>query len=123
MCSLKIDSEFKSLIPPLTTEEYDGLERSILAEGCRSAIVVWANESDKPSECSECKDDNEISMGFSFEIRDGDPYWECESCACLIEPDWTIIDGHNRYEICTKHDIEFDTTPVCLLYTSDAADE
>ncbi len=36
-----IDQEFAGLIPPLTHEEYSGLEASILAEGCRDALVVW----------------------------------------------------------------------------------
>jgi N6-adenosine-specific RNA methylase IME4 len=36
-----IDKEFHSLIPSLTTEEYLGLEQSIVAEGCRDAIVLW----------------------------------------------------------------------------------
>ena len=38
---MKIDKEFAELIPPLTEEEYKGLEASILAEGCRDALVVW----------------------------------------------------------------------------------
>lgn len=59
---LKIDPEFKNLIPPLLPEERAGLEKSLLEEGCRDGIVVW-NE--------------------------------------------TIIDGHNRYEICNKHFIDF----------------
>ena len=59
-----IDSEFKSLIPPLTAEEYDGLENSILAEGCRDALVLWGE---------------------------------------------TLVDGHNRYEICSRHGIPFKT--------------
>ena len=61
---MHIDKEFQSLIPPLTAEEYTGLEESILSEGCRDALVVWGD---------------------------------------------TLIDGHNRYEICTKHGIPFDT--------------
>ena len=40
---LKIDPEFKNLIPPLTTEEYAGLEESILHEGCRDALIVWGD--------------------------------------------------------------------------------
>lgn len=59
-----IDKEFKSLIPPLTEDEYKGLEDSIVAEGCRDALVVWGE---------------------------------------------TLIDGHNRYEICTKHGLPFKT--------------
>ena len=39
--SLIIDEEFKLLIPPLTIEELNGLENSILSEGCRDAIVTW----------------------------------------------------------------------------------
>ena len=59
-----IDNEFRSLIPPLTDEEYDGLRDSILSEGCRDALVLWGD---------------------------------------------TLIDGHNRYEICSRHGIPFKT--------------
>lgn len=38
---MKIDEEFSSLIPPLSDEEYRGLEESILNEGCRDALIVW----------------------------------------------------------------------------------
>lgn len=38
---LIIDEEFASLIPPLTHDEFSGLEQSIIAEGCREAIIVW----------------------------------------------------------------------------------
>jgi hypothetical protein len=38
---LKIDPEFKSLIPPLTPEEKEALEKSILNEGCRDALIHW----------------------------------------------------------------------------------
>lgn len=62
---MKIDNEFKTLIPPLTAEEYQGLEKSILAEGCRDSLIVWHD---------------------------------------------TLIDGHNRHEICTKHGIPYKTT-------------
>ena len=61
---MKIDKEFAELIPPLTDEEYKGLEASILAEGCRDALVVWGE---------------------------------------------VLVDGHNRFKICTKHNIPFTT--------------
>lgn len=61
--NLNINSELRSLIPPLQKEEYNLLEESILEEGCRDALIVW---------------------------------------------DETIVDGHNRYEICTKHGISFE---------------
>jgi len=57
-----IDKSIKSLIPPLAPEEYEGLEKSIVAEGCRDALVLW---------------------------------------------DEVLLDGHNRLEICQKHDIKF----------------
>lgn len=59
-----IDNEFKGLIPPLTDEEYKGLEESILKDGCRDALVLWGE---------------------------------------------ILVDGHNRYEICTRHNIPFTT--------------
>ena len=38
---VKIKQEFINLIPPPTQVERDGLEASILAEGCRDALVLW----------------------------------------------------------------------------------
>jgi len=39
--TITIDPAFATLIPPLSDEEYAGLEASILAEGCRHALVLW----------------------------------------------------------------------------------
>lgn len=61
---LEIDEEFRMIIPPLTAEEYDNLEKSLKDEGCRDAIIVWGR---------------------------------------------TIVDGHNRYELCQKLGIPFRT--------------
>ena len=69
MGEIRIDPEFKALIPPLTAEEYAGLEESIVREGCRDALVLW--------------------MGI-------------------------LVDGHNRYEICQKHGIPFETREIEL---------
>jgi len=38
---IRIDEEFRRLIPSLTKEEYEQLEQNILQEGCRDALVVW----------------------------------------------------------------------------------
>jgi len=64
---LKIDKEFKDLIPPLTSDEYKTLENSLLNEGCRDMLITWNG---------------------------------------------TIIDGHNRYEICKKHNIHFEVEEI-----------
>lgn len=59
-----ISEKFKTLMPPLSEEEYKNLEDSIVSEGCRDPLVLWND---------------------------------------------TLVDGHNRYEICQKHGIEFKT--------------
>jgi len=61
---LVVNEELKAYIDPLTTEEHEALERSLLAEGCRDALVLW----------------NDV-----------------------------LVDGHNRYAICQKHGIPFQT--------------
>lgn len=43
MRKLKVDTEFKSLIPPLSTDEYRQLEENLKNEGCRDALVIWDN--------------------------------------------------------------------------------
>ncbi len=63
MKELKTDSELKSLLPPLTDDEYGRLEKSILENG----------------------------FDRNFPIMEWHGY---------------IADGHNRYSICKKHNIE-----------------
>ncbi len=60
---IKIDPEFRDIIPALTGAEYEQLEKNLLLDGCREKIIVW----------------NDF-----------------------------LIDGHNRYSICTKHDLDFE---------------
>ena len=74
---IKVDQEFKALIPALQPEEYEELKKSILAEGCRDAIVTW----------------NGI-----------------------------IVDGHNRYEICTNWQVEYRTVEKEFASREDAMD-
>ena len=62
--NITINEELRSFIDPLTHNEYAALERSLMAEGCRDALVLWGE---------------------------------------------VLIDGHNRYDICSKHNIEFRT--------------
>jgi hypothetical protein len=62
--NIVVNEELKSYIDPLTADEHDALERSLLAEGCRDALVLW----------------NDV-----------------------------LVDGHNRYGLCRKHGIAFQT--------------
>ncbi len=41
--TLKIDEEFRTIIPPLTQDEYTNLEHSLICEGCHDAIRAWNN--------------------------------------------------------------------------------
>ena len=41
---VKVNREFEKLIRPLTEEEYEGLEKSIVKNGCREAILTWKGD-------------------------------------------------------------------------------
>ena len=62
--NIVVNEELKAYIEPLTPEEHEALERSILTEGCRDALVLWGD---------------------------------------------VLVDGHNRYGICQKHGLPFQT--------------
>lgn len=40
---MKIDEEFKGLIPDPTKEEFEQLKENIKTEGCREALIIWNN--------------------------------------------------------------------------------
>jgi hypothetical protein len=61
---IKINDVLRDYIEPLTEAERTALERSLLAEGCRDALVLWGD---------------------------------------------VLVDGHNRYGICRKHGLPFQT--------------
>lgn len=62
--AITINEDLRAYIDPLTEDEYGALERSLLAEGCRDALVLWGD---------------------------------------------VLVDGHNRYAICEKHGISYNT--------------
>ncbi len=41
--TIEINEELRAYIDPLTEDEYAALERSLLAEGCRDALVLWGD--------------------------------------------------------------------------------
>ena len=41
--NIVVNEELKAYIDPLTREEHEALERSILTEGCRDALVLWGD--------------------------------------------------------------------------------
>jgi hypothetical protein len=96
-----IDSEFRSLIPQLSDEEKIQLEENLLAEGCRDAISVWKKEQDKPKQCNHCKKETSFDWSMANTIE----YFVCKACGYAYG--LYILDGHNRYEICQKHELPF----------------
>ena len=62
--TITVNPDLLAYIDPLTPDEHSALERSLLNEGCRDALVLWGD---------------------------------------------VLVDGHNRYGICTKHGIAFKT--------------
>ena len=60
--NITINDELRTYVDPLTPAEHEALERSLLTEGCREALILWQD---------------------------------------------VLIDGHNRYAICTQHGIPF----------------
>lgn len=65
-----VDEGLKAYIDPLTPDEHDALERSLLKEGCRDALVLWGD---------------------------------------------LLVDGHNRFGLCQKHGIPFQTVQSTLF--------
>lgn len=43
---MRIDQEFKALIPPLSKEEFEQLEANCLRDGIRDNLIVWDNNGD-----------------------------------------------------------------------------
>jgi pyruvate/2-oxoglutarate dehydrogenase complex dihydrolipoamide acyltransferase (E2) component len=41
--NIVVNAELQAYIDPLIEEEYEALERSLLAEGCRDALVLWGD--------------------------------------------------------------------------------
>jgi hypothetical protein len=41
--NIVVQEDLKSYIDPLTADEHDALERSLLSEGCRDALVLWGD--------------------------------------------------------------------------------
>jgi hypothetical protein len=104
--TLTIDPEFQALCPPLLPEEREQLEASLVAEGCRDPLCVWT-ESWKEMYCKYCSTDRSVTAS--------DGIWVCDACDHGLAPFGTyILDGHNRYELCTQHNIPLDWQEIDL---------
>jgi len=114
--NVEIDSEFQALIPAMQPDERLQLEANIVADGCRDPLVVWFKPAPQPGE-HKCYAYDESKCN----LRIGDGVWTCEHCEhnpALLE--YVLVDGHNRYEICTRLGIEFDTVEMEFQSRDDA---
>lgn len=70
-----VDSEFASLIPPLSLDERNQLERNVIAEGCREPLIVWSNGNillDGHNRLGICKSHNLLYSVASKDFADRD---------------------------------------------------
>jgi len=120
MTEIVIDPEFKALIPPLSAEELAQLEANIVADGCRDPLVVWPLPT-HTVDYSEAQDGSDVvtfvyaeaKHEYTFSDDEGPSeyrYWE-DGEERVTEWEWPciLIDGHNRYYICTRLDLPFQT--------------
>lgn len=102
-----IDPEFKTLIPPLSTEEYAQLEENIKAEGCRDPLVAWPQT---PTVCMHCHEGGGWErFDYKHDGPDGFYSW-LHKCGKTSFTPLVLLDGHNRFDICNHHEIVFDYT-------------
>lgn len=113
---IRIDEEFKALIPALQPEERSQLKENIIRDGCRDPLVVWnLPPSELKSQCGHgfCKDCGEDKHPDEWVHPLDDGVWECPDCGYGIAPEeLVLIDGHNRFEICTRNDIDYETVEI-----------
>ena len=77
--NVMVDPELEQLLPPLVKEDYESLERSLLQYGFSNLfsnrIQVWCPPEEELKECNNYR-------AKSY-----------------------IVDGHNRFRICQKHNM------------------
>lgn len=82
--NITILPELESLIPPLSDDEKQQLEANILQAGCREPLLIW------PTSESKLNSDSTSN-----------------------NPVYVLVDGHNRFGICKKHNLDF---PIHFVY-------
>jgi phage N-6-adenine-methyltransferase len=110
-----IDPDLRDFFPPLDPDDFARLEENIRADGCREPIVVWvireevdgweeyvdAIDNGQKVHCKYCHKDQRVRLG--------DGVVQCNGCGqgLAFVRSVTIVDGHNRYEICKNNGIPF----------------
>lgn len=101
---IHIDEEFASLIPPLSEDERRQLEHNLVEYGgARDPLVAWMHD--------------------RFDCASSIVRWDVDGG--IVPPEnWpcTLLDGHNRYEICTRLDLPYELKLLRFQSREDAAD-
>lgn len=83
---LNIDKEFETLIPQLTLEEYQQLEKNLVRDGCREPLVVWNGTIiDGHNRYKICR-----KRGIEFQVKE----MEFDDRQAVIE--WIILNQFGR---------------------------
>lgn len=105
--NIVIDEEFRTNIPPLSLDELQQLEANLVADGCRDPLVVWYPDQPESFKCYA--DQVGKDKHKECDVGPGDGVWTCKTCDYGVAPyEPTLIDGHNRFEICRRLGIEFE---------------
>lgn len=86
--------ELRNLIPPLLDDEFKQLESNILEHGCQSPLQLWQS--------------NKKFLNLPYTKED--------------ELAYVLIDGHNRFKICTTHNLPFEIYQLSFDSLKDAKD-
>lgn len=92
--NLIILPELKQFIPPLNTDELISLEESIIANGCRTPLLVWDTTQGVINPLSDTPNDSAF----------------------------VLFDGHHRYEICKRNGIDFQIDLMSFATIEDVKD-
>ena len=92
--NIVILDELQNFIPPLSMDEYGQLELNILKHGCQTPLKVWQT--------------SKRSIDLPFEKED--------------DLAFILVDGHNRYKICTQHNLPFEVYVLSFESQKDAKD-
>lgn len=111
---IRVDEEFRALIPPLDPQERAQLEENIKADGVREPLVVWVLPQWKPEGAVEPLDFRDF-MWRRYEdqsIRCWQFATERGEALEVTEDEWPaiLVDGHNRHEIASRLDLKTNET-------------
>lgn len=92
--NIQILEELRSFIPSPTEDELNQLEQNIIKNGCKDALLLW-----------------ETTQGV---VND--------SSLTPNAPAYILVDGHNRYRICTARNINFNVQLMPFLSLKEVKD-